>query len=450
MKVDSIVLIYICYFLNLKLDKQLPNQKSWNSGITKELISKVAQCHLRCVTSTREKCKVCEVDQALSAYTRFFDPKSNSGVDDNANLIGGSHRIESYGTTDLEDIIKIASELFQDETRSNFQKFYLSLKDEQKKLREYFESLNSQIKAYDEIETSKLRKSIRFEVQYPHYDSRGYYTQCVNDLEHVYSYHQNLKSKRELEFRKKLNQIIYLKNLAKTYNMADGEENKEECPICGECLGYEWYILSCGHLFCKECNFGLLGSSARENHLTCAMCREVCCHSDSYLVSTVINTKKDEQTDVATIEEDQELKDIKIEGAYNSAKIEGVVKCIVKIMRDFNKPKCIVFSEHLIVLELLKGLLDENTIKSVCIRNNATFDKSIAEFKTDPKVNVLLMPYSYGANGLNLIEATHVLLVEPTLNKSQEAQAIGIKIKLIYKFALNGLEPKYFEDCIWN
>jgi len=65
-------------------------------------------------------------------------------------------------------------------------------------------------------------------------------------------------------------------------------------------------------------------------------------------------------------------------------------------------------------------------------------------------VNVLLMPYSYGANGLNLIEATHVLLVEPTLNKSQEAQAIGIKIKLIYKFALNGLEPKYFEDCIWN
>jgi hypothetical protein len=90
-----------------------------------------------------------------SAKVFVFDPKSNSGVDDNANLIGGSHRIESYGTTDLEDIIKIASELFQDETKSNFQKFYLSLKDEQKKLREYFESLNSQIKAYDEIEDSK-------------------------------------------------------------------------------------------------------------------------------------------------------------------------------------------------------------------------------------------------------------------------------------------------------
>ena len=38
---------------------------------------------------------------------------------------------------------------------------------------------------------------------------------------------------KEQELKKKANQIIYLENLAKTYNMADGEENKDECPICG-------------------------------------------------------------------------------------------------------------------------------------------------------------------------------------------------------------------------
>ena len=53
------------------------------------------------------------------------------------------------------------------------------------------------------------------------------------------------------------------------------------------------------------------------------------------------------------------------------------------------------------------------------------FQSNLSAFRHGDEASVLLMPLHSGANGLNLIEATHVLLVEPILNPSQELQAIG-------------------------
>lgn len=63
------------------------------------------------------------------------------------------------------------------------------------------------------------------------------------------------------------------------------------------------------------------------------------------------------------------------------------------------------------------------------------------------------MPITNGANGLNIIEATHVLLVDPLLNPAAEQQALGRvhrigqkKLTTVYKFLIRGtVEQKMYD-----
>lgn len=59
--------------------------------------------------------------------------------------------------------------------------------------------------------------------------------------------------------------------------------------------------------------------------------------------------------------------------------------------------------------------------------------------------NILLLPISRGANGLNIIEATHVLLADPPLNPAAEQQALGRvhrigqkKTTTVHRFLIKG------------
>lgn len=52
-------------------------------------------------------------------------------------------------------------------------------------------------------------------------------------------------------------------------------------------------------------------------------------------------------------------------------------------------------------------------------------DTKGCEGSTPESIQVLLLLIQHGANGLNLLEAQHVVLVEPLLNPAAEAQAIS-------------------------
>jgi E3 ubiquitin-protein ligase SHPRH len=298
--------------------------------------------------------------------------------------------------------------------------------------------------------------------------------------------HANDKKVCELDLKTKMGSLLYLKNLAQVHTIKEGDENQEPCPICQHNLGHEWFVLKCGHSYCKDCHFSLIKnenpdykpismSSSSNNRIVyafkCPLCRQNCVETESYHVCTKtkmnelkherqhanLNPPKSKHTFNKNLAETKELSSIKIKGDASSAKVEMIVKCLVKILIREPKAKCLVFSENLALLELIHNLLTENLILFRLAKDATSLQRHIIDFKRDPNINVLLLPYSFGSNGLNIIEATHVLLVEPTLNRAQEMQAIGrvhrigqTKHTTVYRFFANDTIEQFIFEIFKN
>lgn len=114
---------------------------------------------------------------------------------------------------------------------------------------------------------------------------------------------------------------------------------------------------------------------------------------------------------------------ILVEGSY-SAKIIRIIQEIQALKQEDAKVKLIIFSHWEENLKVIAKALSDNKIT---FRNkSAEFSDSIEDFKSPTLgITCLCLPLASGSKGLNLIEATHVFLVEPILNPGEELQAIG-------------------------
>jgi len=167
----------------------------------------------------------------------------------------------------------------------------------------------------------------------------------------------------------------------------------------------------CGHSFCIDCIQLLINQCVGTQNMRCAICRETTALSDVAYVDTRPESNDPDQVPV------------QVRGSH-STKIGAVIQQLLEIKTKEPDAKCLVFSTWVDVLLIISRALDENSITYRSLFSNA-MQKSLNSFKRDPDISVLLVPVQSGANGLNLVEATHVLLVEPILNPGSELQAIG-------------------------
>ncbi|CAK7267009.1 hypothetical protein SEPCBS119000_002323 [Sporothrix epigloea] len=117
----------------------------------------------------------------------------------------------------------------------------------------------------------------------------------------------------------------------------------------------------------------------------------------------------------------EEIKNIELPGPSFTTKVDTIVRHLMWLRRTDAGAKSIVFSQYPAFLTILAEAFSRYRIaySRYADRNG------IEKFKNDPSIECFLLHARAHSSGLNLVNASHVLLCEPLLNTALELQAIA-------------------------
>ncbi|XP_063299658.1 E3 ubiquitin-protein ligase SHPRH isoform X1 [Pelobates fuscus] len=426
------------YVLTTQMEELKKCQKLVRGGVknlegppSQEVIQAATICHLRPARLPLNNCVFCKVDELFTDYESKLFSHTVKGqtaifeemIEEEDGLVDDRLPTTSRGlwaTSEMERSLK-AILSFARTHRMNarlidegacFLELFEAWKKEYKLLHEYWMVLRDHVSAIDELAMATERLRVRLPDE-PKPNPPVLHIIEPHEVEQNRVKLLNDKAMAKSQLQKKLGQLLYLTNLEKSQDKTTDGVNPEPCPICARDLGKQWAVLTCGHCFCNECIAIIIDQysvGTRRSAIKCAICRQTTSHKEiSY---------------VFTSETANEEKDIPVKGSH-STKVEAVVRTLMKIHHRDPGAKALVFSTWQDVLDIIAKALQDNSLVFSQINGIQKFQENMSAFKYDPNINILLLPLHTGSNGLNIIEATHVLLVEPILNPAHELQAIG-------------------------
>ncbi|XP_023050535.1 E3 ubiquitin-protein ligase SHPRH isoform X1 [Piliocolobus tephrosceles] len=398
---------------------------------SRNVIESATVCHLRPARLPLNCCVFCKADELFTEYesklfsntvkgqTAIFEEmiEDEEGlVDDRAPTTTRGLWAISETERSMKAILSFAKSHrfdieFVDEGSTSMDLFE-AWKKEYKLLHEYWMALRNRVSAVDELAMATERLRVR-DPREPKPNPPVLHIIEPHEVEQNRIKLLNDKAVATSQLQKKLGQLLYLTNLEKSQDKTSGGINPEPCPICARQLGKQWAVLTCGHCFCNECISIIIEQYSVGSHrssIKCAICRQTTSHKE---ISYVFTSEKANQEE-----------DIPVKGSH-STKVEAVIRTLMKIQLRDPGAKALVFSTWQDVLDIISKALTDNNMEFAQISRVKTFQENLSAFKRDPQINILLLPLHTGSNGLTIIEATHVLLVEPILNPAHELQAIG-------------------------
>lgn len=230
----------------------------------------------------------------------------------------------------------------------------------------------------------------------------------------------------------------YLLNL-KDMDAADGDQRM--CIICRE--NFTIGVLTvCGHQFCKEC----ITLWFRANH-NCPVCKkrlhasslhditlkpqQLKIHSEptgasankqveGRIRSTAVAKKSAIYTEF-NADKLIEIRNIDLDGPAFTTKVDNLVRHLLWLRENDPGAKSIIFSQYADFLSVLGLAFTRYRIGFTSFERT----NGITNFKEDPSVECFLLHARAHASGLNLVNASHVFLMEPLVNTALELQAIA-------------------------
>ncbi|CAG8977726.1 hypothetical protein HYALB_00012161 [Hymenoscyphus albidus] len=222
------------------------------------------------------------------------------------------------------------------------------------------------------------------------------------------------------------------------YLKQQNENPPEEqmCVICRESFEIG-FLTVCGHQYCKECITLWLST-----HRNCPECRKTLRKYDLHEITykpqeLTIQTEEVQDTQrrqtpssnsrksaiYSEISKSQmmEIKSIDLNGPSFTTKIDTLARHLIWLRDSDPGAKSIVYSQFKEFLDVLAGAFQRFHIGYSSIDR----PNGIERFKEDPAVECFLLHARAHSSGLNLVNASHVILCEPLLNTALELQAIA-------------------------
>ena len=232
------------------------------------------------------------------------------------------------------------------------------------------------------------------------------------------------KEKQIGVLNKELKLIEAKETMIDNFNSLIEDKLNEPCMICFGSLD-SVMITSCNHMYCGLCVNELFKTT---QNIKCPMCRNP-------LTRNEINSIVDKNLNLISGDDMKKKLETKEEENINMVSGGTKINAITKYIKD-TKDKIIIFVTEKQTLDLMNSILEENKIKYVNLKGNAyVVSKQLKRFKNGDE-QVILLSADRANSGTNLIEASHVILLDTHLISDVkqkidiEKQAIGRAVRL--------------------